>query len=834
MTEDTQCETMGLQATSPPTSPLHRPMSVPTPMNTAPMLKRKHSDLVEDDDDVLMSVTTGSGVKKICVEVVCGSGVTHGVNEVNHDSVQLHHRHHHGNNSDEDLEDFSDDSDTNTSSDDDRSSNGLEDSIMVTSSNESVNCEENKENHLNVNKLSKGELDSILAKTLLNTATLSSPSPSPVGTTDNSVVTGSNPVQTTTTVNNVTEQTMPKNDNENCPKVIVEHKPLPSIYDLQQMSAACDTLDDNSTTLVNNINSNTAETVNKFSKENNDSGVSDDDDDEDCDEVSDLDGESGDDDDEEEDDIEHASPSPIFDPVLRGTPGKPLLPSPPKAIYGNGNDQFWRQNQAQAYNGNQQQQIQQQQIQQQGPTQNTFQFLDQSTQRIECAENGKSYLQLGTMNAHSHHHLPVTPVIQPKPNMVYRRPIPPFRNHMNHVSSANHNVSSTNGNPPATNAVPRPVCDHSNCLQKKNSFCYQSQRSRMLNLSLSKLHMARQSHDGSLRRSVLICNMLRYIEDETDREAMNETSQYSQHSQGAPMETNDSHHYWPPTGSNMNQPPPPSPQQPQPGQQSQHQQVQSQQVQSQQSQPIAPGMPVSGISSSIATSGISAVVTSEAPMGYNMGNPISVGAVPPGGQQQQQLNQSAMVSPNGPPVPNMEPVICPYETTLKDFNSAFRSTPYSSPAHPGSDMDSGLGDVDMDRGINWSSVLSLTSGSQSELDPLNNNTFATEAWPNTANTPTTLSGSVSTVVQQHPTTLTDISSSTVSTLHTVSRPSSPPVLSEYCTTTSSITCTTSTTNTIVNNGTSHHHFDDIGWKLSADDVLKAFPNDENLFAVAGP
>ena len=179
---------MGLQATSPPTSPLHRPMPVPTSMNTAPMLKRKH-DMVEDDDDVLMSVTTGSGVKKICVEVVCGSGVNS--NDHVNDSVQLHnHRHHHGNNSDEDLEDFSDD-DTNTSSDDDRSSNGLEDSIMVTSSNES-NCEENKENHLNVNKLSKGELDSILAKTLLNTATLSSPSPSPVGTTDNSVVTGSN------------------------------------------------------------------------------------------------------------------------------------------------------------------------------------------------------------------------------------------------------------------------------------------------------------------------------------------------------------------------------------------------------------------------------------------------------------------------------------------------------------------------------------------------------------------------------------------------------------------------------------------------------------------
>lgn len=137
----------------------------------------------------------------------------------------------------------------------------------------------------------------------------------------------------------------------------------------------------------------------------------------------------------------------------------------------------------------------------------------------------------------------------------------------------------------------------------------------------------------------------------------------------------------------------------------------------------------------------------------------------------------------------------------------------------------------MDRGINWSSVLSLTSGSQSDLDPLNNNTFVTEAWPNTANTPTTLSGSVQPTVQHSQgtvTQLTDISSSTVSL---TSVPSSP-ILSEYCTpnTTSSITCTTSTTNTV--NGTSHHHFDDIGWKLSADDVLKAFPNDENLFAVA--
>merc|ERR1719410_1497798 len=141
-------------------------------------------------------------------------------------------------------------------------------------------------------------------------------------------------------------------------------------------------------------------------------------------------------------------------------------------------------------------------------------------------------MQLGTMNAHSHH-LPVTPVIQPKPNMVYRRPIPPFRN-----NPVNPGLGSTQSTPAIP--TPRPVCDHSNCLQKKNSFCYQSQRSRMLNLSLSKLHMARQSHDGSLRRSVLICNMLRYIEDETDREAINERdnccNQYNNQQPGVPMD----------------------------------------------------------------------------------------------------------------------------------------------------------------------------------------------------------------------------------------------------------------------------------------------------------
>ena len=51
-----------------------------------------------------------------------------------------------------------------------------------------------------------------------------------------------------------------------------------------------------------------------------------------------------------------------------------------------------------------------------------------------------------------------------------------------------------------------------------------------------------------------------------------------------------------------------------------------------------------------------------------------------------------------------------FEPPLKDFNSAFRQTPL--PLSGGSEADTA---VEEDRGINWSSVLSLSS--QSDLDP---------------------------------------------------------------------------------------------------------------------
>ena len=76
------------------------------------------------------------------------------------------------------------------------------------------------------------------------------------------------------------------------------------------------------------------------------------------------------------------------------------------------------------------------------------------------------------------------------------------------------------------------MCDHSNCLSaqrnRAGATCYRATRARMLNLSLHKLHLARQNHDGCLRRSVLICNMLRKIEDETEREAIAEHHHHQQ------------------------------------------------------------------------------------------------------------------------------------------------------------------------------------------------------------------------------------------------------------------------------------------------------------------
>lgn len=65
-----------------------------------------------------------------------------------------------------------------------------------------------------------------------------------------------------------------------------------------------------------------------------------------------------------------------------------------------------------------------------------------------------------------------------------------------------------------------------------------------------------------------------------------------------------------------------------------------------------------------------------------------------------------------------------YEHSLRDFAvPSGRQTPFPSASTNG-DADSGIGDEDSGRGINWGSVLSLTS--QTDLESLNNNELYAE------------------------------------------------------------------------------------------------------------
>ena len=155
-----------------------------------------------------------------------------------------------------------------------------------------------------------------------------------------------------------------------------------------------------------------------------------------------------------------------------------------------------------------------------------------------------------------------------------------------------------------------------------------------------------------------------------------------------------------------------------------------------------------------------------------------------------------------------------YETALKDFNTAFRiTTPYASPAHEVELSSSSESSVTEDKGsINWGSVLSLSS--QSELDPLNNNSFVSEPWI----TPAVAAG----------------------------EPPPPPPAGSTSPT-SDDGSDDGSSNGSDDSGTGGHSFresggggggrgggGDIGWKLSADDVIRAFPGEEshNVFSAA--
>ncbi|XP_059618842.1 uncharacterized protein LOC132263207 [Phlebotomus argentipes] len=243
-------------------------------------------------------------------------------------------------------------------------------------------------------------------------------------------------------------------------------------------------------------------------------------------------------------------------------------------------------------------------------------------QTIRCAENGKSYLELG---------------------------------------SASYGSAGMN----ARGGVKR-CCDGRNnwCNSKQ---CYKERRLKMMNLSMFKLSRFRQVSEQSLYRSVLICNTLKCIEREMEMESK-ELGMHQHHVTGP-------HHH------HMHHPQPPPPQSPHPA--DYHPQYR------------APAL-------------------HHAPPEIHYGSPES----PPGFQAPYNGRAATPAPPNLP----FNDSLPPYDHhPLRDAHSGGRATPFPAAGLP--DTDSGYGDEDCTRPINWGSVLSLSS--QSALDPLNNNDLFT-------------------------------------------------------------------------------------------------------------
>ncbi|XP_075144951.1 SERTA domain-containing protein 2 taranis isoform X2 [Haematobia irritans] len=116
----------------------------------------------------------------------------------------------------------------------------------------------------------------------------------------------------------------------------------------------------------------------------------------------------------------------------------------------------------------------------------------QQQQTIRCAENGKSYLELGCSS----------PV--PNPNM---SPI---------LSASTPFIASSleSRHPPL-----KRCCDGRGTWCSNNKNCYKDIRLKIRNLSMFKLSRFRQVSEQSLYRSVLICNTLKRIDREIETEA---------------------------------------------------------------------------------------------------------------------------------------------------------------------------------------------------------------------------------------------------------------------------------------------------------------------------
>jgi hypothetical protein len=309
----------------------------------------------------------------------------------------------------------------------------------------------------------------------------------------------------------------------------------------------------------------------------------------------------------------------------------------------------------------------------------------QQTQTIRCAENGKSYFELGSSN--------------------------------NYCSS---NRFCNNG----IGGMMKNCCEGRNNLWCTAKQCYKEKRLKMMNLSMFKLARFRQASDQSLYRSVLICNTLKSLEKEIEIEnqiyhqRMQQHRQTLQQNQQQSIDFNSQSFH----ARLANSAADPKHQQQQAPPQHQHQQQQQQNS-------------GSNNNNNNANSNESSIVVH-----CNLGtcNSFSQPYIP---VTSASATNNCIISR----IPSFNDAMPIYEHhPLKDSSSG-RATPFpSTPAttsvvsqlvsstsnsvNSPNDTDSAFGDAeDVDtsstRSIDWGSVLSLSS--QSALDPLSNNDIFT-------------------------------------------------------------------------------------------------------------
>ncbi|XP_062535832.1 uncharacterized protein LOC134205000 [Armigeres subalbatus] len=309
-----------------------------------------------------------------------------------------------------------------------------------------------------------------------------------------------------------------------------------------------------------------------------------------------------------------------------------------------------------------------------------------SQQTIRCAENGKSYFELGSAN--------YTNVNQ-------------FGAQARHLKRC---------------------CDGRN-MSCNNKQCYKERRLKMMNLSMFKLARFRQASDQSLYRSVLICNTLKSIEREID----NENKEFS-HQQHLQQQHPHLYHAPPhPPPHHLHHPHPPPQQTPPPPQAQSEYGPLYNGINSriggpdkQQQTPKFSDISNNGSSNYSRLQGSNTTTQSTPGYGSNATeqHPTTITTqLSPYDQQpppQHHLSPMTTASTTTGPAPSPH-----HNHPLKDPQSG-RATPFPSTTNSGSsltngyhDGDSGFGDDDCTRPINWGSVLSLSS--QSALDPLNNN-----------------------------------------------------------------------------------------------------------------